>query len=236
MGNVSRPLIGLLIATVVFFALWLIALKPGSSSTSGAGNQGLGAYQPAINAARNVGKTVTNASAAAAGQPPPTGTTHSATQPSSTSASTATAKATRTAKPAHRTRAAIENTSPAGRHAAQSSAPATPAARLKVVSRALTEHKVLALLFYNPSAADDNAVKSELASISTHRGAVVKLEIPLSELPSYTVVISQVPVNFSPTLVIIDRAQQAQEITGFSGSYEIEQRLEQALASGTRVA
>ena len=106
----------------------------------------------------------------------------------------------------------------------------TPAARLRVVQRALGQHKVLAMLFYNPTSADDDAVKAELASIPVRGGRVVKLEVPLTELPRYTQVISQVPVNFSPTLVIIDRAQQASEITGFTDRFEIAQRIDQALA------
>ena len=46
----SRSLIALLIGTVAFFALWVVALKPGSSKT-GSGSQGLGQYQSAINKA-----------------------------------------------------------------------------------------------------------------------------------------------------------------------------------------
>ena len=62
------------------------------------------------------------------------------------------------------------------------------------------------LLFYNPAGADDQAMKQELGGVSTHRGKVFKLAIPLSELPNYTAVTDQVPVNFSPTLVVIARS------------------------------
>ena len=53
MGNVSRPLIALLVATVAFFALWIVALKPSSGTgTAGTSSQnGPGAYQHDINAA-----------------------------------------------------------------------------------------------------------------------------------------------------------------------------------------
>jgi len=211
MGHVSRPLVGLLIATVVFFALWLIALKPSSSSNSGGS---LGQYQSAINAARKAVTTSNNSNAASAGEA---------------------ARATTTASTANGPSSVTTTKVSSSPHPAKATAPTTPKARLSAVQRALVQKKVLALLFYNPAAPDDNAVKQELSSISTHHGQVVKLEIPLNELPNYTVVISQVPVNFSPTLVIIDRAQQAQEITGFTDSYEIEQRLDQALLSGATV-
>jgi hypothetical protein len=101
---------------------------------------------------------------------------------------------------------------------------------MTTVQRALHAHKALALLFYNPGAADDQAVKKELAAVPAHSGRVVKLTIPLTELASYTVVTQQVPVNVSPTLVVIGRNGQAGEIVGFSDKFEIAQRVSDALA------
>jgi hypothetical protein len=102
--------------------------------------------------------------------------------------------------------------------------------RLSAVTRALEAGKVIALLFYNPLAADDRAVKRELATVPLHRGGVVKLSVPLSELASYHVVTNQVPVGASPTLVLIDRARSASTIVGFADRFEIAQRVDQALA------
>ena len=48
MGNVSKPLIALLVGTVAFFALWTVALKGGASG--GASSKSLGTYQSAIDA------------------------------------------------------------------------------------------------------------------------------------------------------------------------------------------
>lgn len=107
----------------------------------------------------------------------------------------------------------------------------TPGARLSAVQRALLSGKVLALLFYNPGAADDQAVKQELAGIPGHGGRVFSLAIPLAELSRYAQITTQVPVNFSPTLVIVDRAHQAHEIVGFADSFEIAQRLQDALSA-----
>ena len=53
------------------------------------------------------------------------------------------------------------------------------------------------------SGADDQAVKQELGSVPSHRGVVVKLAVPLAEAASFTAVTQQVPLNFSPTLVLI---------------------------------
>ena len=65
----------------------------------------------------------------------------------------------------------------------------------------------------------------------THSGRVVKLAIPLNELPSYTAVTQQVPVNVSPTLVVIARNGRAGEIVGFADKVEITQRVADALAT-----
>jgi hypothetical protein len=107
--------------------------------------------------------------------------------------------------------------------------PATPVARIALVERALRSKKVLALLFYNGAAADDRAVKQELASVPAHKGHVVKLAVPLSELAQYTVVTNQVPVSSSPTLVLIDRTQHASTIVGFADRFEISQRVDDVL-------
>ena len=139
------------------------------------------------------------------------------------------------AKPAHRPKvdpALVHPASPARPAAVRS--PATPATRLGAVQRAMASGHVLALLFYNPAAADDQAVKQELASVPAHGGKVFKVEIPLSEGSSYAALTNQVPVNISPTLVIIDRQRHANEIVGFADSFEIDQRLSDAL--GTRAA
>ncbi|HEY5317711.1 MAG TPA: hypothetical protein VIJ20_07005, partial [Solirubrobacteraceae bacterium] len=62
MTHVSRPLLGLLVATVLFFTLWLVALKPSSSTTKG--GSGLGQYQSAINAAKGSAASQNHAAAA----------------------------------------------------------------------------------------------------------------------------------------------------------------------------
>src|SRR5207237_10854812 len=67
MDRVSRPLLGVLVATVASFALWLVALKPSSSSTTGK-PEGLVVYQSAINRAHQAVATSNAASAAEGGK------------------------------------------------------------------------------------------------------------------------------------------------------------------------
>jgi hypothetical protein len=127
----------------------------------------------------------------------------------------------------HPATVAAPATKPAPSHAP---APKTPTERQNAVERALNAHKVLALLFYNPAAADDSAVRHELASVPSHDGRVVTLAVPLSELTRYRAVTNQVPIGGSPALVVIDRAGHASSVVGFADSFEISQRVAAALA------
>jgi hypothetical protein len=200
MDNVSRPLIALLVGSVAFLALWLVALKPSSSSTTG-NSGGLGQYQSAINKAHQAAATSNAASAAEGG----------------TVATTATSTGA-----AARPQAAPRTVShPVKVHVT----PNTPAA----VAHALATHKVVALLFYNPAATDDNAVRQELATVPTHAGKVVKMSVQVSRLARYSLVTNQVPVQVSPTLVLIDKQRQASTIVGFADRFEIAQRVADAL-------
>jgi hypothetical protein len=216
MDNVSRPLIALLVGTVALFALWFVALKPGSSS-SGSGSPGPAALQSDVGKAHHA-VALSNATSAAQGadpsQTPSSQSPRTAAANNTAAASTSTATRYR-AKPA----ATVVHSSAATRH------------RLDVVSGALKAKKVLALLFYNPPATDDRAVKQELAAVPVHAHRVVKLAVPITELGRYQVVTTQVPVNQSPTLVLIDRAGQATTIVGFADRFEIAHRVAGAAAA-----
>jgi hypothetical protein len=206
MTHVSRPLIALLVATVAFFALWVVALKPSGSGGQGHGSgQPLGRYQADINAAHRAVQTANAASGRTGADP---------------TASAATAAAT--AKPA--TRAVAHTRAPAATHTRAA------VSRFAAVRRALRSHKALALLFYNPAAPDDRAVHQELVGVPSHHGRVFKLAIPLDELRSYTTLTDQVPVNLSPTLVLVAPDGQADQIVGYADPFEISQRVDDALA------
>ena len=218
MDRVSKPLLGVLVATVAVLALWVVALKPSSSSNSPNGSGGgLGQFQSAINKAHQAVQTSNAANARAGGD-----VTTTSSRLTSAPPSVKAAPATGGASAVHRSSSAKP---------AAASTPATAAARFGTVKAALDAHKAVALLFYNPPAADDQAVKQELAAVPTHSGRVVKLAIPLNELPSYTAVTQQVPVNVSPTLVVIARNGRAGEIVGFADKVEITQRVADALAT-----
>lgn len=246
-SSVPRPLIGLLVATVLVFALYTVALKP---ATGGGGGSNPGAYQSAIAKARAVQGLVNGAGAKAGGTPSPTplssqtpassAPTHRSAQPLPTT--------THPAGPSQHPRTSSSHPSHAkgggGASVASLAGPGTvmgtiaphraaltAAERFHAAQVALNQHKVLALLFYNPASADDQAVESEMSSIPARGGAVVKLAVPVQELAAYSGLLNQVPVNYSPTLVLIDRHRQAEEIAGYASSFEIDQRVTEALRS-----
>jgi hypothetical protein len=222
----SKGLIALLAATVVVGALWFAMLKPGGSNGPGGTDQGTAGYQSAIAQAHQTVKNSVADAARVAGENPSSPSTVTGASSTPTTAAAASAPATQApvSHPAKATRSAARHS------AVHTLTRGTPATRLSTVQTALRKHKVLAMLFYNPAAADDQAVKQELATVPTHRGRVVKLTIPLGEIANYTAVTEQVPVNFSPTLVLIAPNGQADEIVGFSDQFEIAQRVDDALA------
>ncbi|MBV9805090.1 MAG: hypothetical protein JO130_17955 [Solirubrobacterales bacterium] len=219
MANLPKPLIGLLLGTVAFFAIWMVALKPSSSSSGGGSQGGLGQYQSAINQAH---QAVTTSNQANAKLGAPTATTPATTSPAKPAASKATASAT--AKATAATKAAAAKAA-----AAKASAAATSAAQN--VESAIRAGKVVAILFYNDAAADDRAMKSELAAIPTHHGQVVKVAAPVSQLIQFSVITEEIPVDTAPELVIIDHARQATSLIGYADGVEIAQRIDDALAS-----
>ena len=99
-----------------------------------------------------------------------------------------------------------------------------------MIENGLNHHKVLAILFFNPAAADDRAVKHELDEIPARGGKVVKLAVPLSELTRYPVITNQVQVTESPTLVLIDGQRKADLLTGYLDQLELSQRVSDAVA------
>jgi hypothetical protein len=226
MASLPRPLIALLVTTVAAFGLWYVELKP-SSSASGGGSQGAGAYQSAINQAHQAVK-ISGAANAKIGAPTSTG-------PASASPTTQTKSTTPVTSTAAKATAAAQSVAPA-----KTAKPAKPAVAVKtrstaqqvsLVDTAIATHKVVAVLFYNPAASDDQAMDHELAAVPTHGGKVVRLAVPVSELTSFGIITQQVPVVTAPTLVLVDAARRATTITGFADPLEISQRVDDALAA-----
>lgn len=236
--HASRGLIALLVATVLVGALYMLEFKPGGSNpATGGPTQGISGYAADVNAAHQAVAISAGDNARSGADPSTspaadqTGGPAASTGPAAQQHKTAAAAAHRRAA-AKPTRAARDHVARHVRHArsVKPTRHATPADRLSTVDAAMRSHKAVALLFYNSSASDDQATEQELAEVPTRGHRVVKLAIPLTEIANYTAVTDQVPVNFSPTLVLIAPNGQADEIAGFATAFEISQRVDEALA------
>jgi hypothetical protein len=236
MSRVSRPLQFALLAAVAFLAIWMVALKPSSSSSSSAPQPSTKTFASGVlsapGKARAAVDAANGASAAHGGTVPTAPPAPAASLTTPTAATPTTTPATTTTTPAGTPGVAATPSASAlqAQKRAQATAPprSATAKRLDLVSRALKANKVIALLFYNSAASDDRAVKAELAAIPLNGGKVLRLEVPIRELGRYPVVTTQVPVNSSPTLVIINPDQQATTIVGFADGFEIAQRIADA--------
>jgi hypothetical protein len=214
MASLPRPLIGLLVASVAFFAVWTVALKPSKSGgpVSSSSSPAAAASQPKP----------------AASQPKPAAPAHADAKATASHAATAHAAATSHASAS----ASAAKAKPVAKTAAKPAVKhtVTPQQRQSAIENALNKHRVLAILFFNPAAADDQAVKHELDAIPARGGKVVKLAVPLSELTRYPVITNQVQVTESPTLVLIDGKHKADMLTGYLDQLELSQRVSDALA------
>ena len=224
MRSLPKPLIGLLLGTVAFFAIWMVALKPSSSSSNGGSQGGVGQYQSAINKAH---QAVTTSNQANAKLGAPTATTQATTSPATKSTAKTAVKPT--AKPVTKAEPVVK-AKPVTKPSAPS-ASAQAAAAAKTVEAAIRADKVVAVLFYNDAAADDRAMKSELAAIPTHHGQVVKVAVPVSQLIRFSSLTQSVDVNTAPELVLINKARQASTLVGYADGVEIAQRIDDALAA-----
>lgn len=243
MANVNRPLLGVLAVTVVFFALWLVALKPSGGGNSGASTPALGRYGSDIAKAHGAVATSNRENAkisAAAGvtsTPAASAHTSGATRPTPaasthTSAATRRTPATHARTPAHTTRATHLRTprraaAPASRGHAASHHLSGPAA----VDAALQAGRPLALLFYNPAGADDRDVRAELLRLRLP-ARVLKLAVPIAQVARYTAISQQLAIDNAPTLVIVNHARDASTIVGYASAFEIRARIDAALAAG----
>lgn len=238
MASLPRPLIGLLVATLAAFGLWYVELKP-SSSSSGGSQGGVGQYQSAINQAHQAVK-ISGAANARLGAPTSTGPAPHSPTPAKTAAVAKPATVAKSATPAktitkgESAGAAKATTATKASKASKASNSAAsglvPTAELvQIVQDAIREHKVLAVLFYNPAAADDRAVAAELVQVARPNPKVIGVAVPLSQLTQFGAITQQIPIVTSPTLVLIDRKDQATTLTGFADTAEISQRIDDAI-------
>jgi len=123
-------------------------------------------------------------------------------------------------------------TTPANATAAAPANDAATATLPRPVRAAVREHKVMALLFWNPKAADDRAVQRELRDATAGREDVVVHAAPVSDISRYGAITRGVDVQQSPTVVVVDRTRNAEALVGYHEHAAFEQSIDDALRAG----
>jgi hypothetical protein len=232
MASLPRPLIALLVGTVAAFVLWTVALKH-SGAAGSANSPSPAVAQSAIAKAHQAAALSDKASAAdgapvSSGSAPAKQATKPATNPAAQPAVHAASHPSAAAKPADAAKAlkTLDTLKISNKAPAKSQAPVSE----KAVLAAISAHKVVALLFFNPAGADDTAVQHELATVSTGGGKVAKFAVPLSQLTHFGALTTRVPVDATPTLILINPQGAASSLVGFADKLEITQRISDALS------
>lgn len=199
-----------LVATLLLFAVWFVALRPKPASEGEAPAPAQSAPAPSSGAAPG-----TDGLTGAIEQARDAVTTANGEAPSAPAGS----------PPAERS-APGRRAAPAPRVGrAARSGPAS------LVEAALRQRKAVAIAFVDPRTADARAVAREVRGVSSFGGRAVTLAVPLAQLADYAFITSSVEVTVAPTVVIVDPRRRATTIVGAADRGEIEQRLADALAA-----
>jgi hypothetical protein len=225
MDQVSRPLLIAFAATVVLLVIWLVALRPKPVSVDAtplAPTQAVPQAQQAA-ASSDAANAQTQAATGAAGQA-------TTAAPAAGAATTAPAASTATTTPA-----ATAATTPAPAAApattATDDAPAASDGRRDApILREIRDGKVVVVLFWNATAADDIATRGAIRDLDLHGGKVAAHVVPISRVGEYPAITQGVTIAGSPTTLVIDRKRRTRVIAGLSEPQELAQAVGDALA------
>jgi hypothetical protein len=257
MDQVSRPFQVVLLVTVLFAAVWLVALRP----RGGGGEETAAAPEPAQALAVEHGSAAAgapadgaggSASGPQAGQPSvasggaddrrgserpaapravgPGRAGRAAARPATSRATPSRAQGDeRTGRAA--ARPATSRATPSDATGEErASAAATPAARRLATARAaLDARRTLVLSFVDREAADSRSVARELDAVGRFGGRVTAVAVPIAELARYGFVTRGVDVTTAPTTVVVDPRRRATTIVGFADRAELAQHVADAL-------
>jgi hypothetical protein len=209
MDQVSRPMLIALAATIALAAIWLVALRPKPADVAGTPAAPVTAIAPARDASAASDAANAKVQDATGGAK---ATTPAATKPAAAPGTPA--KAGAPAKPA---------------------APAIKAAikaateREAPVVRDIRRRKVVVMLFWSATGADDIATRGVVRDLSRHHGKVAVYVVPLSRVGEYESITKGVTISQSPTTLVIDRDRRVRSIVGLTELGELTQAVDDAL-------
>ena len=226
MSQISPPIRILLVCAVAFMAAWMLFLRPKTESGAPAASTPATAAQPPVEAGGEeatslAGKAVEKANEATAAQDA------RAEELAGGAGETAAAPATNNATAAEQTAPAEE---PAKGTAAKLDKQEAAAGGLPLrVLDALGDRKVVVLLFWQPNAAEDKAVRKALAGIDRHDNKVLAHATHIKRIAAYQQITRGAAVEQSPTVVVIDRKRKVESLVGYVDRQTIDQAVTDAL-------
>jgi hypothetical protein len=226
MSQISPPIRILLVCAVAFMAAWMLFLRPKTESGAPAASTPTTAAQPPVEtggeeATSLAGKAVEKANEATAAQDA------RAEELAGGAGETAAAPATNNATPPEPTAPAEE---PAKGTAAKLDKQEAAAGGLPLrVLDALGDRKVVVLLFWQPNAAEDKAVRKALAGIDRHDNKVLAHATHIKRIAAYQQITRGAAVEQSPTVVVIDRKRKVESLVGYVDRQTIDQAVTDAL-------
>jgi hypothetical protein len=228
MSQISPPLRILIIGSVVFLAAWFVFLKPGGQTATPAATAPVAtattvpAKDTSATTSSSAGAAVQKAEAAKQASEASSAASAGESTPSTTASSTGGAAATTTTPAAKPTPAGSPDKS-----AATAKATALPLP----VAKAVAAKKVLVLLFWNPKASDDRAVRNAVEGLPRHKGKVVVQIADVNQIARYAPITRGVEVTQSPSVVVVDRELKGNLLVGYNDRQTIDQAVQDALAA-----
>ena len=225
MSQISPPIRILLVCAVAFMAAWMLFLRPKTESGAPAASTPVTAAPPVEaggdKASSLAGKAVEKANEATATQD--ARAEELAGGVGETAAAPATNNATAVTQPADAAQP-VQGT-PAKLNKKEVAAGGLP---LRVL-HALGDRKVVVILFWQPRAAEDKAVRKALAGIDRHHKKVLVHATHIKRVASFQQITRGAEVEQSPTVVVIDRNRQVTSLVGYVDRQTIDQAVTDAL-------
>ena len=212
MSQVSPPIRILLAASVLFMAVYFVALRPGAEEPAATPAPGAAAPQSAPG---QTAKTATDAAAQASAAAQARSGQAPVTAPNTTSA-TDTVTGGQPAPVAEPSKKDVKN-----------------AGLPRSVAKAVASKKVVVLYFWNSKAADDRQVRREVRGVARHKGKVVVHVASIGDISRYAPITRGVDVQQSPTVVVVDRNLKGDKLEGFVDQQTIDQAVSDALRSSS---
>lgn len=258
MAQISRPFQVVLAAFVLFAVAWFALLhRPGTSSSGSSAPASAAhpvaphphapAQTPSTASTRSTAHNHAAASAHAKARTHTTTVTHHTTSVTHTAAkgasshhqsssttvhhTTVTHTTTHTAPvdASHKPAVDPRRTQPAPHSSAAPAKSSTTPSMQATVAAELKQHKVVLLLFWNPSSSSDAAVHRQVQIVAHKLGRSVAVHTSAaSQVSSYGSITRDIQIYQTPTLLIVNPHAQVTTVTGYTEAYALEQTIREA--------